>query len=87
MSKKFKTSIINRLLLKIVTKKIRECKELKEQIENKDKWCELIADIGYDYDGYNDVKNLKELIDELVSYSLNAKDNCDYEKFIFKGEE
>ena len=27
---------------------------------------QLIRDIGFDYDGYNDVDNLKKIIDELV---------------------
>ena len=55
---------------------------LKSKIENKDKWCQLIADIGYDYDGYNDSKNLKLLIDELVKYNLYARDDYSYEEFL-----
>lgn len=55
---------------------------LKSKIENKDAWCQLIADIGYDYDGYRDSKNLMNLIDELVKYSLYARDNYDYEEFL-----
>ena len=51
---------------------------LKSNIENKDKWCQLIADIGYDYDGFNEVKSLKALIDELVKYALYSRDNYDY---------
>ena len=55
---------------------------LKEKIENKDKWCQLIADIGFDYDGYNDTENLKLLIDELVKYALFSRDNYDFEEFL-----
>lgn len=45
----------------------------KNKIDNKDKWCQLIVDIGFDYDGYNDVENLKRLIDELVSYARESR--------------
>lgn len=51
---------------------------LKSKIENKDRWCQLIADIGYDYDGFNKVDSLKGLIDELVKYALYSRDNYDY---------
>lgn len=39
-----------------------------------DEWLFNIWAIGCDYDGYNDVKNLKELIDELVEMSQKARD-------------
>lgn len=39
-----------------------------------DEWLFHIWAIGCDYDGYNDVKNLKELIDELVEMSQKARD-------------
>ena len=55
---------------------------LKNKIENKDNWCQLIADIGFDYDGYNQVNSLKSLIDELVQYALNSRDDYDYDEFI-----
>lgn len=61
-------------------------RELQEKIENKNKWLQLIIDIGFDYDGYNDADNLKLLITELAKYSLYAKENKDYYKFL-KGEE
>ena len=57
-------------------------KYLKEKIENKDRWNQLIADIGYDYDGYRKAENLMSLIDELVKYSLYARDNYEYEEFL-----
>ena len=41
---------------------IRENKIMKNYLR-------LIRDIGIDYDGYNDVKNLKDLIDEMVDYA------------------
>lgn len=59
---------------------------LKSKIENKDKWCQLIADIGYDYDGFNQVESLKALIDELVKYALYSRDNYDYEEWEKEGD-
>lgn len=40
-------------------------KAMKECLYSKDKCLELIHDIAIDYDGYRDVKNLMELIDEI----------------------
>ena len=45
---------------------------LERQIEIKDKWCHLIIDLGFDYDGLNTVESLKGLIDELVDYAHKA---------------
>lgn len=59
---------------------------LKSKIENKDRWCQLIADIGYDYDGFNNVDSLKSLIDELVQYALYSRDNYDYLEFQKEGK-
>lgn len=50
--------------------------DLERQIKIKDKWCQLIIDIGFDYDGYNTVEGLKSIIDELVDYAHKAI-NCD----------
>ena len=47
-----------------------ENKQLKRDKNIMQKYLQLIADIGYDYDGYNDVENLKALIDELCKYAL-----------------
>ena len=46
--------------------------DLERQIKIKDKWCQLIIDIGFDYDGFNTVESLKGLIDELVDYAHKA---------------
>ena len=54
---------------------------LKNKCENKDKWCQLIADIGYDYDGYRQADSLMKLIDELVKYAIWSRDNYDYDAF------
>lgn len=45
---------------------------LERQIKIKDKWCQLIIDLGFDYDGCNTVESLKGLIDELVDYAHKA---------------
>ena len=50
---------------------------LDEQIKLKNAYCQLIVDLGFDYDGYNSVESLKSLIDELVNYAQKAIDNDD----------
>lgn len=47
-----------------------ENKQLKRDKKIMQNYLQLIADIGYDYDGYNDIENLKALIDELCKYAL-----------------
>ena len=78
--------------LKYIKNLQQENKQLKEKvkyqknkIDNKDNWCQLIVDIGFDYDGCNTIEGLKGLIDELVRYALNSRDNYDYEE-ILKGD-
>ena len=34
----------------------------------------LIWAIGFDYDGYNKAEDLKDIIDELVAYSIYARE-------------
>ena len=69
--------------------KIKQLKEkvdyLKNKCENKDKWCQLIADIGYDYDGYRQADSLMKLVDELVKYAIWSRDNYDYDAFQEEG--
>ena len=55
---------------------------LERKLKNKDKWCQLIIDIGFDYDGYRKADSLMKLIDELVTYSQYARDDYDYEKWL-----
>ena len=54
-----------------------ENKLLKRQNKIKDEYCSLIWNLGIDYDGFNTVKSLKELIDQLVDYAIKAKTNND----------
>lgn len=50
----------------------------------------LISDIAVDYDGYNSVESLKELIDEMADYTklarklLDDETNTDYIKMARK---
>lgn len=62
--------------------------DLERQVKIKDKYCQLIIDLGFDYDGFNTVDNLKGLIDELVSYAQRAIE-CDDKGIVYvngKGE-
>lgn len=51
----------------------QENKQLKRDINIMQNYLQLIIDIGYDYDGYNDADNLKAVIDELCKYALYGK--------------
>ncbi len=42
---------------------------MERQIKIMEKYFELICDIGYDYDGYNDVEGLKSVIDEMIHFA------------------
>lgn len=44
----------------------------ERQIKIKDAYLKMIVDIGCDYDGYNDVKNLKNIIDEIVDLAAKG---------------
>lgn len=46
--------------------------KLKRQIAIKDEYMKLIIALGFDYDGWNSVENLKELIDELVDLAKSG---------------
>lgn len=50
-----------------------------------DEWLQFIWDIGCDYDGYSDANNLKQLIDELVDASIQARE-CLYKGELFAKE-
>ena len=61
----------------------KEIEQLKRQIKIKNKYCQLIYDIGFDYDGYERPDDLKMIIDELVSYSIDAI-NSDDKKVMYE---
>lgn len=51
--------------------------DLERKLKIKDKYLQLIIDLGFDYDGFNNSESLKLLIDELVRYAnlgLNSND-------------
>lgn len=41
--------------------------------ETSDEWLELICDIAVGYDGCETVESLKELINEMREYAINAR--------------
>lgn len=41
--------------------------------ETADEWLELICDIAVGYDGCETVESLKELVDEMREYAVNAR--------------
>lgn len=43
--------------------------DLNKQIQIMEKYFELITDLGYDYDGFTQEKDLKGLIDQLVHFA------------------
>lgn len=49
----------------------------KRQIDIKNRYLQLIIDLGYDYDGCDTVEDLKDLIDGLVDYACRARFNDD----------
>lgn len=53
---------------------MKELQDYKSRCENANGKVQLIRDLGFDYDGFNDVNNLKLLIDELVRIAGETKD-------------
>lgn len=64
----------------------KENQVLKREKEIMQKYLEFIIDLGYDYDGYNDIDNLKLLIDELCAYAKSAKDLDDKQSIYIDGQ-
>lgn len=62
-----------RKIEKYITDLQQENKQLTRDKNIMQKYLQLIIDIGYDYDGYNDADNLKAVIDELCKYALYGK--------------
>ncbi len=52
----------------------KENEVLREEVADLNNRRHLIWALGYDYDGCNTVESLKELIDELVSYTQLPRD-------------
>lgn len=56
--------------------------KLERQIKIKNKYFQMIIDYGFDYDGFNDVSNLKQLIDDIVEFSKAGLD-CNDKKVVY----
>lgn len=56
--------------------------EIERQIEIKNKYFQMIIDYGFDYDGFNDVSNLKQLIDDIVELSRAGLD-CNDKRVVY----
>jgi hypothetical protein len=50
-----------------------EIHELKERIDKAIDKIQYIIDYGFDYDGFNNVEDLKGLIDMLVQYAVESR--------------
>lgn len=46
--------------------------EKQDKIDKAIDKLQLLIDIGFDYDGFNQVESLKTLIDELVEYAKES---------------
>lgn len=51
----------------------QENKKYKEVIDKAIDKLQLLIDIGFDYDGFNQADSLKTLIDELVGYAKESR--------------
>ena len=60
--------------------------QLVRDREIMEKYFQIIIDLGYDYDGFNDSESLKGLIDGLVQYACDGKKACD-DKVVYVNEE
>ena len=58
-----------------IVQKYRTLTEEKDkEIDIMKKYFQMIIDLGYDYDGFNNVKDLKGLIDALCKYASLGKE-------------
>lgn len=64
----------------------KECGGIICEPNCADEWLEHIWEIGLDYDGCKTIKDLQELVDELVDISLRAR-NCLHSGKIFANQE
>ena len=60
-------------LLEYIDQLQQEKQKYKEVIDKAKDKLQLLIDIGFDYDGFNQVDSLKTLIDELVGYAVESK--------------
>jgi len=60
---------LNTIIETITKEKDKKIEKLNKQVQIMEKYFELIIDLGYDYDGFNNVEDLKGLIDTLCKYA------------------
>ena len=63
-----------------INNKLRDSKN--REIDIMKKYFQMIIDLGYDYDGFNNVKDLKGLIDALCKYASLGKE-CNTTEIIY----
>lgn len=56
-------------------KPLNDSNDIERTLKIKNEYFHLIHDIGYDYDGCNDVESLKDLVDELVDLAVKGLKN------------
>lgn len=52
---------------------VKKCEKKQEVIKKAIDKLQLLIDIGFDYDGFNQADSLKTLIDELVGYARESR--------------
>lgn len=63
-----------RQIAKAIDDLLDDRNDLQQRIDKAIEKIQLLIDIGFDYDGLNQVDSLKGLIDELVSYARDSKE-------------
>lgn len=63
----------NKLLMDYNQDLLKQLKHKQNVIERAIEKLQLLIDIGFDYDGLNQVDSLKTLIDELVEYARESR--------------
>lgn len=76
-----------RKLYDTIMKFLDERDELVKKVKIKDAYLQLIIDLAYGYDGFNDVDGLKGLIEELSEYAKMALKNDDKTPFYIGSNE
>ena len=76
-----------RKLYDTIMKVLDERDELTRKRKIKDAYLQLIIDLAYDYDGFNDVDGLKGLIEELSEYAKMALKNDDRSSIYIDGRD
>lgn len=76
-----------RKLYDTIMKFLDERDELVKKVKIKDAYLQLIIDLAWNYDGFNDIDGLKGLIEELSGYAKMALKNDDKTPFYIGSNE